>query len=145
LLDPVGGSSRLVETRGGFFVWQYACSSFDSTMAFVLKQSDGFIWPVSIELPVDGGLYEAQTFDVKFKRMSQKWIRDIAKKIESEEAADVDVAREVVIGWSGITDGAGKELPFSQKALEQLLDVPTMAGELVMLFFKATAGAKTKN
>jgi hypothetical protein len=114
-------------------------------MAFILKQSDGFTWPVSIDLPVDGGLYEAQTFDVKFKRMSRKWISDIAKKIEADEAADVDVAREVIMDWSGITDGAGKDLPFSQKALEQLLDIPTMAGELVMLFFKATAGAKTKN
>jgi hypothetical protein len=114
-------------------------------MAFILKQSDGFIWPVSIELPVDGGVYEVQTFDVKFKRMSQNWIRDIAKKIDTEEVADVDVAREVVMGWSGITDDAGKDLPFSQKALEQLLNVPRMASELVMLFFKATAGAKTKN
>jgi hypothetical protein len=114
-------------------------------MAFVLKQTDSFSWPVSIELPVDGGRHEKQTFDVQFKRMPQKWIRDIAKKIDADQVIDVDVAREVVVGWSGITDDAGKEVPFSQKALEQLLDVPTLAGSVVMEFFKATAGVKAKN
>jgi hypothetical protein len=114
-------------------------------MSFVLKQSDSYSWPVTFELPVDGGRHEKQSFDVQFKRMPQKWIRDIAKKIDTEEVIDVDVAREIVTGWSGVTDDDGKEVPFSQKALDQLLDVPTLAGELVMAYFKATAGAKAKN
>ena len=114
-------------------------------MAFVLKQSDSFSWPASIDIPVDGGRHETQTFDVQFKRMPQSWIREIAKKIDSEEVTDVDVAREVVVGWSGVTDDSGKEVPFSQKALAQLLDVPTLAASVVLQFFTAAAGAKAKN
>jgi hypothetical protein len=64
-------------------------------MAFVLKQSDTYVWPVTFDIPVDGGRHEKQTFDVQFKRMPQKWIRDIAKKIDADEVFDVDVAREV--------------------------------------------------
>jgi hypothetical protein len=114
-------------------------------MAFVLKQSDSYSWPVTFEVPVDGGQHENQTFDARFKRMPQKWIREIAKKIDAEKVIDADVAREVLMGWSGVTDEAGKEVPFSQKALEQLLDVPTLAGAVVIAYFNSIAGAKTKN
>jgi hypothetical protein len=114
-------------------------------MAFVLKQSDTYVWPVTFDIPVDGGRHEKQTFDVQFKRMPQKWIRDIAKKIDADEVFDVDVAREVVLGWSGITDDAGKEVPFSQKALDQVLDVPTLASAMVLAYFNSVAGVKAKN
>jgi hypothetical protein len=114
-------------------------------MAFVLKQSDTYTWPVSIEVPVDGGRHEKQTFDVHFKRMPQKWIREIAKQIDADEVIDVDVAKKIVVGWAGVTDDAGKEIPFSNKLLDQLLDVPSAAGAIVLAFFKATAGAKAKN
>jgi hypothetical protein len=77
--------------------------------------------------------------------MPQKWIRDIAKKIDADEVFDVDVAREVVLGWSGITDDAGKEVPFSQKALDQVLDVPTLASAMVLAYFNSVAGVKAKN
>ena len=114
-------------------------------MAFILKQSDTYVWPVTFDIPVDGGRHEKQTFDVQFKRMPQKWIRDIAKKIDADEVLDVDVAREVVLGWSGITDDAGKEVPFSQKALDQVLDVPTLASAMVLAYFNSVAGVKVKN
>jgi hypothetical protein len=114
-------------------------------MAFVLKQSETFSWPVTFDLPVDGGLHETQTFDVHYKRMPQKWIREIAKKIEADKVTDTEVAKEIVAGWTGITDEAGKEIPFSQKALEQILDIPTLSGSVVLAFFKATSGVKEKN
>jgi hypothetical protein len=114
-------------------------------MAFVLKQSDSYSWPVTFDIPVDGGRHEAQTFDAQFKRMPQKWIRDIAKKIDADKVTDLDVAKEVVVGWSGVTDESGKEVPFSQKALDQLLDVPTLAASVVLSYFGSIAGAKQKN
>lgn len=114
-------------------------------MAFVLKQSDSYSWPVTFELPVDGGRREKQTFDAQFKRMPQKWIRDIAKKIDADKVTDLDVAGEVVVGWSGVTDDDGKDIPFSQKALDQLLDVPTLASAIVVAYFSSVTGVKEKN
>jgi hypothetical protein len=114
-------------------------------MGFVLKQSDTFSWPVTFDLPVDGGLYETQTFDAQLKRMPQSWIREIAKKIDADEVTDTEVAKEILSGWAGITDESDKEIPFSQKTLEQLLDIPTLSGSVVLAFFKATAGVKEKN
>tara|TARA_R110000772_G_C13059920_1_gene415152 strand:+ start:47 stop:391 length:345 start_codon:yes stop_codon:yes gene_type:complete len=114
-------------------------------MGFILKQSDTFSWPVTFDLPVDGGLHETQAFDVQFKRMPQKWIREIAKKIDADKVTDTEVAKEILSGWAGITDESGKEIPFSQKTMEQLLEIPTLSGSVVLAFFKATAGVKEKN
>lgn len=114
-------------------------------MAFVLKQSDTYSWPVTFNVPVDGGRHDSQTFDASFKRKPQKWIRDIVKRIDADDVIDTDVARQVLVGWSGVNDENGKEIPFSQKALDQLLEVPTLASAIVLAYFNSVAGVKVKN
>lgn len=114
-------------------------------MAFVLKQSDTYIWPVTFDVPVDGGRHEKQTFDGEFKRLPQSRIREIGRQIESGEVTDAEIACEVLVGWTGVTDDQGKDIPFSQRALEQLLDVPMLATSVVMAYFASLQGAKRKN
>jgi hypothetical protein len=114
-------------------------------MAFVLKQTDSFSWPVSFDLPVDGGRHQRETFDGQFKRLPQSRIVAIGKEIEAGEITDIELAREVLVGWSGVTDDAAKEIPFSQMALEQLLDVPMLATAIVTAYFESLKGGKRKN
>lgn len=113
-------------------------------MAFVLKQSDTYSWPVSFEIPVDGR-HESQSFKGIFKRMSQKWIRDVLKKIEEEKISDYDVAKEVLAGWEDVRDESDKDIAFTAKALDQLLEIPTVSGAIVVSFFESITGAKEKN
>jgi hypothetical protein len=40
-------------------------------MAFVLKKTASYKWPIKVEIPVDGGKFETQTFDAVFKKMSR--------------------------------------------------------------------------
>lgn len=114
-------------------------------MAFVLKQSDSYSWPVTFDVPVDGGRHERQTFDGEFKRLPQSRIREIGQQIESGDVTDAQIAGEVLVGWSGVMDDQGKEVPFSQKALEQMLDLPMLATSVVMAYFNSLQGAKRKN
>lgn len=114
-------------------------------MAFVLKQSDTYSWPVTFEVPTDGGRHERQTFDGEFKRLPQSRIREMGKLIETNDTTDMEVASEVLVGWSGITDDQGQDVPFSQKALEQLLEVPLLATQVVAAYFQSLSGAKRKN
>jgi len=114
-------------------------------MAFVLKRSGSYSWPVYFDIPVDGGRFERQTFDCEFKQLSQSRIREISESIGSEDLTDADVAAEVLQGWSGVTDDAGKEVPFSQKAMEDLLEVPMLASAIVLAYFESLQGAKRKN
>jgi len=114
-------------------------------MAFVLKQDDRFTWPISFDVPVDGGRHQRQTFDGEFIRVSQARLRELGEAIQAEEASDQDIAREVMVGWSGITDDDGEEVPFSKAALDRLLDIPMLATAIVTTYFKSLQGAKTKN
>jgi hypothetical protein len=111
---------------------------------FKLSQSDTYNWPVTVEVPADGGRTEKSTFDAEFKRLTQSRIEEIRKLIEREEIRDVDLVREVMVGWSSVVDQNG-EVPFSAQALDQLLEVPMVAGSIVLALFASLSGAKRKN
>lgn len=114
-------------------------------MPFKLSKSGSYKWPVSCELPIDGGEYESQVFEVTFKRKTQSWITDISRQMDDDKVSTVEVARELVTDWSGITDDAGKDVAFSAAAFDQLLDVPTVAISIVSAFFRSVMGVKEKN
>lgn len=118
-------------------------------MSFVLKQTASYTWPVPLLIPVDGGRREKHSFDAEFKRLPQSRIDEIiklARAIDSGKSDDSEdltaVPREVLIGWSGITDDNGKDVPFSESALNQLLEIPTVAGQIVQAWFESMAVAK---
>ena len=114
-------------------------------MAFVLKQSDTYSWPVSFDIPVDGGRHQRVTFDGVFKRVSQSRLREIGQLIQEDQLTEAELVSEILVGWSGITDDSGKDVPFSQAALQQLLDVPMLATAIITAYFSSLQGAKRKN
>lgn len=126
-------------------------------MAFVLKQSSSYVWPVTVKLPISGGKFEKQTFDAEFKRLPQARINKIQievqariKSSERNEAtddsiSDQSIADELLIGWSGVLDEDGDEVPFSESMKQQLLDIPTMATAIIVAYFDSLTGTKTKN
>ena len=123
-------------------------------MAFVLKQSNTYTWPVALVLPVDGGRRDKHTFDGEFKRLPQTRINQIVRLArasergrlnDDEELLDQDAARELIAGWSGVVDDDSKEIPFSDSALTQLLEIPTVAGQIVRAWFESIDTAKRKN
>jgi hypothetical protein len=119
-------------------------------MAFVLKQSDTYTWPVAFDVPVDGGRHERQTFDGEFKRLPQSKIGPMVAELQRlEDLGDLeritDISRDVLVGWSGISDDNNKEIPFSQKALDQLLEVPFLAVAVLKAYMDSIKGAKRKN
>ena len=126
-------------------------------MAFVLKQSDTYVWPVSFDIPTDGGRFTKQTFDAEFKRPTQTRIVEIQESVmqrlraiqNDEETTgmitDLEIAGEILVGWAGIEDGKGGEVPYSEKAKDQVLDMPAVSASVVEAFFDSLKGAKRKN
>jgi len=126
-------------------------------VAFVLKQSDSYTWPVSIKLPANGGKRERQTFDAEFKRLPQSRINEIQEEVQkrikaverneqpADEISDVSIADEILVGWDGIVDGDGEAVPYSKAAKAQLLEVPMLAGALITTYFESLAEQKQKN
>jgi hypothetical protein len=122
-------------------------------MAFVLKQTASYTWPVPLLIPVDGGRREKHSFDAEFKRLPQTRINEIIKlaralelgRGDDEALDDKTAAKEILIGWAGITDDAGKDVPFSESALDQLLEIPTIAGQIIRAWFNSMEVAKKGN
>ena len=123
-------------------------------MAFILKQSDTYSWPITLVLPVDGGRREKHTFDGEFRRLPQSRINQIVKLARKTDAGyldddeildDQEAATELLVGWSGVVDDDNEEIPFSADKLKQLLEIPTIAGQIVRVWFDSIEVAKKKN
>jgi len=107
-------------------------------------------------MPADGGKREKQSFEAEFKRLPQSRIAEIQamaqKLVKAAEAgeqldgiSDVSVADEVLVGWSGILDEDGEEVPYSETNKAVLLEVPLMAASLVQAYFASLTDEKRKN
>jgi hypothetical protein len=111
---------------------------------FKIAHSAEYTWPVTVEIPTDGGRSEKSTFDAKFKRLTQTRIDEIRKGISNAEINDADLAREVLIGWTGVVDDNG-DVPFSEASRDRLLDIPTVSAAIVMSLLGSLSGARRKN
>lgn len=111
---------------------------------FKVDLSNHYSWPVKVEIPSDAGKHETATFDGHFKRVSQSKIEEIIKLAGEKEIGDVDLARDVLIGWKGVEEG-GVETPYSEMAKDKLLEIPGVAKAVVTSFFESLNGAKRKN
>lgn len=123
-------------------------------MTFVLKQSATYKWPVTIVIPIDGGQKERHTFDGEFKRLPQTRVNELVTQLQLQQRPDIDpdqilpaqdAAREILVGWSGIQDDSGEEIPFSETALNQLLEMQMVAAQIILAWFNSLEVAKRKN
>jgi hypothetical protein len=115
-------------------------------MAFQLKnQTTTYRWPAVVEYPIDGGKFDKETFDVEFKRVAQDRLREIGVQIDNGDITDNELVNQLVVGWAGISDEKGDDLPFSQSALEQLLNVPLVASAIAAAWLESLAKGKRKN
>lgn len=105
---------------------------------FTLKKPTSVIWPCEYHKPVDGGQNEKCTFDLEFKFLT-------SDEVAAINGTDVESARKVVIGWKGVCDENEKVIPFSQKALDEMLSIPMMGSCIMMAFNKMLRGALAGN
>ena len=113
-------------------------------MAIVLKQSATYTWPVTIEVPTSGGRFDKQVFDAEFKRVGQTGAEDYMAGIAKGDNSVIGVLGEVLIGWSGVTDGTD-DIPFSIAARDQLLEVNLAASAIFQAWIDSLTGSKKKN
>ena len=124
-------------------------------MSFILKQSATYTWSITLVLPAaTGGKKEKSTFEGEFRRLPQSRINEIvrlAKRMEiglaedDEFLEDQNAAKEILCGWSGVVDDDNKEIKFSDTTLNQMLEIPTVASQIVRVWFNSLETAKSKN
>ena len=125
-------------------------------MALVLSLSDNYEWPVEFQIPTGPNVWETLSFTAKFKRVSNDdSMRLAAEFMEFIRAAEVgivddairrpdQIARDLIVGWSDITTDDGKEVPFSKKALDQVLQIHGAATALCSCWCESLSQARKK-
>ena len=108
------------------------------------------LWPVTIMVPVDDGKTAEQQFTVRFRLMTKSEMTDALAETVDEDMSKVFAAQDArlvdhVVGWSGLVDETGDELPFTSSALNALLDVPYVRSAIEGALWEASRGAPAKN
>lgn len=126
-------------------------------MGFVLEQSPSFTWPITIREPQDGGRYRSHTFEAVFARLPASRLEEVQleyQRIKAAAARDEvitalptkEIAAEILVGWSGIFEPDNTtQVPYSEAAKAQLLEVATVADVLVTTYIESIEKAKAKN
>ena len=112
-------------------------------MAFIIKKEKSYTWPITISEPADGGRFNDQKVNVKFKMLSQGRIDEIVK---NEAEQDADILIDVLIGWDdgAFNDETGNNLAFNADNKDLILSVPFIRSALVKGFFESISGKQFK-
>lgn len=119
---------------------------------FKLKQKKSYFWPVTVYLPEDGGVFSKHTFDAEFRRLEMGELNELSAKNDGfsmdDEDHGADACRSVLIGWKGVTDDEGVEIPFSETSCDELLKNPHARVGILEAFresINTRTGARRKN
>lgn len=108
-------------------------------MAFVLKKVSSYKWPVTVEVPVDGGKFKKETFTAIFKKMSRSAFNDLI------EAGDDALIDQIVEGWEGVKDEDGDEVEYNDENKVALFDDPYVLRAVITAYTDSVTGSQAKN
>ena len=106
-----------------------------------LQTTPTFKWPIRAKVPVDGGKYEESTFDLVFKRLSRSEFETWLQRVDRGEINPAAGLAEIIVGWDGVVDSDGQEVPFSQDKLREVLEVVPFPAIIMLHLQDAMAGA----
>ena len=89
-------------------------------MALKVAQKKRVVWPVTVNVPQDGGDTKKEKFKIEFAVLSAD---EQQRVIDSRE----DLLEHHVVGWpegEGPKDEADQRVPFSPEAKKELLNTP---------------------
>ena len=115
-------------------------------MPFKVRKSTTYKWPVSVDVPVDGGRFSRETFEVEFRNdIEQSTLKDFADGLTDGTMIEQEVARRVIVSLEGFIDEEGEPIPYSNSLLDEILEVPMVAAQICQGYVDSKAGAKRKN
>ena len=115
---------------------------------FVLKKDHEYDWPVTIQVPIDGGKFDARQITVRFRVMPAD---DVDKMLGGESLLPPSAEqvkaflRGVIVGWSEVAVEGGGEAPFNDETLGQLIDLPFARNALFAAYGESVRGRLEKN
>lgn len=108
---------------------------------FKITTTPSYFTPVTVELP---GSKTKNVFDAEFVRLPKADIDALLERVNQGEVDDAAFAREIMIGWKGVSDEDG-DLEFSTSNLDTLLGIYPVARTIVEAYFASLSGSRLKN
>ncbi len=109
---------------------------------FKLAQDDFTVeWPVTIQVPSNGGKHNLQTFKAKFKVLP----KDEYKHLMESGLSDEDLIREILVDWKDIKDSNGNDIEFSEEALKEVCKFQYVTNAIVITYLEMVNKRKLKN
>ena len=108
---------------------------------FKLEKKDTFRWPVTVNVPRDGGTFASHQFTAEYKLLEQSKVDALIERFRNDDA---DFLNEILVGWDGVFDAEGNKLDFNEDSKRQLLEIPYARTALVKTYFDAANGNKVK-
>ena len=108
-------------------------------MAFVKKKVQTFKWPVKVEEPSDGGVFDTSEFVAIFKRVPRSKFEKLADR------GELDMLQAILVGWEDVLDENNKAIPFSQAALKEFTDDTYWIRGVLAAYTETIEGAKSGN
>lgn len=95
---------------------------------------------IKVDVPLDMGRTEKQTFIVELKRLSVSETKELVEEAQNREIADEEMLRRYTVGWEGISDENGEPLEFNTVNLEAVMDIPYVRKALMSAFIEDVFG-----
>jgi len=121
---------------------------------FEIDKGDSYEWTVTLGEP-SNRTNKAETFTGRFRRLSQPRIDEINEAIRQRMIAatagepvegmidDMQLADEILTGWSGITSG-GQPVEFSEGLKQELIARASFAAAIVEAWNDSIIGGRKK-
>ena len=121
---------------------------------FEIDKGDSYEWTVTLGEP-SNRTNKAETFTGRFRRLSQPRIDEINEAIRQRMIAatagepvdgmidDMQLADEILTGWSGITSG-GQPVEFSEGLKQELIARASFAAAIVEAWNESIIGGRKK-
>ena len=90
-------------------------------------------------LSVKRSRFLAGLYDAKFKRGGRKASQKLGEK------GELDLLKVIMVGWDGILDEEGKEVPFSIEAMREFTDDPYWIRGVLKAYTETFEGGRQGN
>lgn len=108
-------------------------------MTFKIALNPTFKTSVEVFTKNEKGLFDKSTFSAIFERL------DLNELEELKKLPAADVLRQKLKGWEGLLDEDNKDVPFSQVALDSVLQIPEAVLALQEAYWTSIFKQREKN
>lgn len=108
---------------------------------FKLEKKTSFQWPVSVNVPRDGGGFATHEFTAEFALQEQSKMDQMLERLRND---DQDILPIILVGWSGVQDADGNVLTYTEENRDALINIPYVRSALIKAYFEAANGNKVK-